>query len=87
MPLEWILRRQPAAEELFYWDAFWELSSERQLVMGGVGPIPGSKIREFAAIEGVEGEIFHMFRRVIRAMDMVFIKNAGRSPTEGEEDD
>lgn len=50
--------------------AFWELSTDRQLAMGAVGPIPAASIDRWAAYYPGE-EV--AFRSAIRAMDRAFL--------------
>ena len=51
------------------WSAFWELSTERQLGMA-VGPIPGSKIREYLRDEmELAGAEYDRARAIIRRAD------------------
>ena len=54
-------------------DAFWSLSTERQIGMG-VGPIPDSAIDRHAAGWGWEDA--DMFRFCIRQMDRVYLARA-----------
>lgn len=62
-----------------YWSAFWELNTERQVGMSP-GPIPGSAIREFAAIE--QGTNAATFSQIIRSMDEVYLSHkSGESKT------
>jgi len=52
----------------FYFAAFWELSSERQV--GQVfGPIPWSRVVDYAFFAGLNASMLSLFLRVIRAMD------------------
>ncbi|WP_210319283.1 phage tail assembly chaperone, partial [Aureimonas glaciei] len=50
-------------------DAFWELSTERQIGMGS-GPIPSHAIDRWAERLGAE---LGMFRAAVRAMDRVYL--------------
>lgn len=68
---------------LFYWNAFSELSSERQIGMG-IGPIPRSKIREFAAEYGLCSDAEEFFYNVIRAMDTEYISSVSGSKKDGD---
>ena len=55
------------------WDAFWELSTERQLGMS-VGPIPGSKIREYLRDEmELTGAEYDRARAIIRKADNAYL--------------
>ena len=67
----------PGADE--YLDAFWELSSERQLGFGA-GPIPGSAIVAHAGRAGMADDEADLFRRVIRAMDAVYLDRSAPRP-------
>ena len=55
----------------FYTDAFWELSTCRQIGMG-LGPIPFTSLMEYAKLREVE-EIDD-FLYVIRVMDNAYLK-------------
>lgn len=57
----------------FFWAAFWELSTERQIGMG-LGPIPASALREYARHSGVFGDLLDSFTVVIRAVDAEYLK-------------
>lgn len=79
------LREQPAVEHLFFWDAFWELSSTRQNGMG-FGPIPYTALVMYADRHDLVGEAFETFRRIMRSMDRVFLKLAGQRPVVDEKE-
>ena len=66
-----------APQNLFLWDAFWELSSERQMGMG-LGPIPYRALRSYADDGGIVGDHFDLFRSVIRQLDGEYL--ARQSP-------
>ena len=55
-------------------EAFWELSSCRELGFGVVGPIPWSAIDMFAKREQLEEEDFEDLAVVLRAMDEEFLR-------------
>ncbi len=58
----------------FWWDAFWDLSGDRQVFIGGVGRIPLQAMDCWAGRYGVEGrDEFDAFKTVMRAMDDVFV--------------
>lgn len=61
----------------FIWLAFFDLSTERQIGMG-VGPIPRSKIREYARELGIDdnSESFDRFTRIIHALDDEYVRRA-----------
>lgn len=58
----------------FFWDAFWELSTERASGSYGEGRIPYSAIRDFALDHGIaDSGSFRFFRTMIRAMDAEYL--------------
>lgn len=70
---EWYIN-QPQIEpfDYFYMEAFQELSTERQMGMG-LGPIPNSKIKEYASDCGFDVLLRDAFIFIIRAMDNAFL--------------
>ncbi|MFZ1074804.1 MAG: hypothetical protein WAN50_00290 [Minisyncoccia bacterium] len=58
---------------LFYYDAFWELDSERQIGMG-VGPIPWSSIMLYASFCCLDEFQTEQLLYFIRAMDKVYLQ-------------
>lgn len=69
-------RVRPAPHLTFYWNAFYNLSSDRQRGFGA-GPIPWSSIDRYAIRYQVDQpEQFELFVRLVRAMDSVFLKDA-----------
>jgi hypothetical protein len=55
------------------WNAFWELSTERQLGMS-IGPIPVSKIREYLHDElDLHGAEYDRARAIIRKADDAWV--------------
>lgn len=85
IPNSFLNRPLPAAENLFWWHAFWELSSERIPGMG-ISPIPGSAIRSFIRDHDLDVDMAEMLHRLIRAMDTVFMKLAGKKPVVDKDD-
>jgi hypothetical protein len=57
----------------FLWDAFWELTTDRQLGFGAESRIPSSAIRAFAQDHDLAGDDFQWFRLVIREMDAEYL--------------
>ena len=53
--------------------AFWELSTDRQIGMNVVGPIPAASVDRWARSYPGEEDAF---RSAIRAMDRVFLAHA-----------
>ncbi len=57
---------------MFYWTAFHELGSERQIGMG-VGPIPRSAIKAYAEEFEIFGDDFDKFLSIIRTLDSEYL--------------
>lgn len=86
---------QPAPEPFFdkpeisenaahIWIAFHDLGTERQIGMG-IGPIPRSKAKEYAADElAIFGEAFDRFWSIIRMLDAEFLKIVNASDDESK---
>lgn len=58
----------------FYYEAFLELSSCRQIGMG-TGPIPWTAIQEYADRVGIRGQERERFTEVIRAVDVAYLEH------------
>jgi hypothetical protein len=66
-------RPEIASHLTLIWNAFWELGTERQLGMS-VGPIPGSKIREYLRDEmDLYGAEYDRARAIIRKADEAWL--------------
>ena len=67
------LDEQPSsqASDSFYMQAFWDLSTERQLGFT-VGPIPESAIQRYYGVKGMSPAMMVLFKTVIRAMDQTY---------------
>jgi hypothetical protein len=66
----WRPRLHPALQ--IYWDAFWELSADRQVGMA-IGRIPYTAIDRYAVRYGIEDvDEFDTFREIMRSMDAEF---------------
>jgi hypothetical protein len=65
----------------FIWEAFWQLSGDRQYgAMGGVGPIPFSSLDRYADRYGVsDPDQFDSFVVMIRALDVAYINHVSKS--------
>jgi hypothetical protein len=70
----------------FYWSAFNELSSERQISMG-VGPIPRSAIRDYAVEYELSGDMSDKFMRIIHGLDVEYVEMANKPKKPGRLDD
>jgi len=58
---------------VWLWDAFWELGTERQLGMT-IGPIPGSKIRDYLHGElDLHGADYDRAKAIIRKADTAYV--------------
>jgi hypothetical protein len=69
-----ILNRPKVPDHLlFYYDAFWELDSERQLGMAA-GPIPWSAIMLYADAYVLDSYMSELLLFFIRAMDRTYLK-------------
>lgn len=80
-------RPAPHPQNLFWWEAFWELNSERPMGMG-VAPIPGSAIRAYIRDRGFDEETAGTLVRLVRKMDAVFMKLIVKRPVvEGDNAD
>lgn len=60
-------------ESMFYWSAYCNLVTERQIGMG-IGPIPISKAREYAEREGISDREWDDFWGIIREVDADHIR-------------
>lgn len=67
---------------LFYWNAFWELCSDRPPGMASTSRIPFTAIDRFARRYGIHDlDAFDRFRSIIREMDEAYC--AGPSGASG----
>ena len=57
----------------FYFKAFWDLSTCRQIGMGQ-GPIPWDKMIEYGHVAGLDDDMTDVLVGVIRAMDAAYLK-------------
>ena len=72
-PAEFYDRPEIEPHLTWLWNAFWELSTERQLGMS-IGPIPGSKIREYLRDEmELTGTDYDRARSIIRRTDDAYL--------------
>lgn len=72
---------QPELSEIsgFYWQAFCDLATERQVGMS-LGPIPRSRAREYAVQEGIDtDEEWQLFWAILRALDAENMKIIDKS--------
>lgn len=80
-PLPDAIANAPELDEdlLFYFDAYLELSSERQIGMG-IGPIPISSLwaycdRLVALNVGFDSEDIYRFEKIIKGLDYIYLTN------------
>lgn len=76
---------QPRIEECnaFYWEAFQDLSTERQIGMG-IGPIPRSATMSYASESGLFGDAAEQFASIIRMVDVEYLRMINSvSPSKG----
>jgi hypothetical protein len=67
------------------WNAFWELSTERQIGMA-IGPIPVSKIRDYLRDElELSGAEYDRARAIIRRADDAYSGMLNRARNSGPE--
>jgi hypothetical protein len=72
VPAAYLKRPRLHPQFQFYWDAFWELSSDRQVGMA-IGRIPFSSIDRYAQRYDLDQvDEFDLFREVMRSMDAEF---------------
>jgi len=57
-------------------DAFWDLTTDRPISMGGMAPIPRASVSDFIQTEGITET--QTFRTLIRAMDTAYMKAVRR---------
>lgn len=75
IPADWLGEYEaplPGTPEIV--EAFWELSSDRQIGFG-VGPIPAGSIARYAEMFGYDLDEQEQLRRLIRAMDNAYLKS------------
>ncbi len=71
---DWIAEAPVVNEhDLFYWQAFQDLCTERQ-VGYSVGPIPWSAARYYAKEYGLDRDEADDFWTIIRAMDLAYLE-------------
>ena len=82
-PDEFYEQPEIASHLTLIWSAFWELSTERQLGMP-IGPIPGSKIREYLRDEmELVGAEYDRAQAIIRKTDQAWIGMLNRRKDDG----
>ena len=55
-------------------EAFWEISTDRPITMGGAAPIPRSAISDYINTEGITEA--RAFRRIQRILDNGYLRGA-----------
>lgn len=64
----------------FAFEAFWELSTDRQINMT-LGPIPSRSVREYARDYSLAGERFDAFLAAVRVLDGEYLRRLNPKPT------
>jgi hypothetical protein len=59
--------------EDFFFQAFWDLNSDRNVGMS-LGPIPWSSIQTYGLSKGLECDMIELLHVVIRSMDELFLR-------------
>ena len=62
---------------LFFWKAYQDLTSDRDVGMG-VGPIPWLSMSEWGSRHRVRGDDFERLVYILRAMDATFMEHSGK---------
>lgn len=79
-PAQFLEQPEILPHNQFYWEAFGDLSTERQIGMG-LGPIPRSAIQSYAKEFGITGDEYEIFQRIIRKMDNKYLEmSSSRKP-------
>jgi hypothetical protein len=83
-PAQYYERPELWPHNQFYWDAFWDLGSERQIGMG-VGAIPRSAIKLYADEFDITGDEYDVFYRMLRMLDNHYLSlsNSNKQPEKG----
>ena len=58
--------------EVFYMQAFWELSTTRQVGMAP-GPIPWTATQKYTEVHGLDNQAAALMHRVVRALDGAYL--------------
>jgi len=84
LPDEYLDRPLLVSGTEFLWNAFWELTTDRQLGFGAEGRIPATSIRTFARDHGIEDpDDYAWFLAVMREMDAEYLgQRVPRGPHE-----
>ncbi len=80
MPVPEALEDKPELEQglAFYWYAFWQLSTDRQLGMSE-GPIPWSAIDRWSQRHDIDGDEFDRLVIMLKHMDVVYLKHRSKA--------
>ena len=62
----------------FYWKAFWELATCRQVAHGAVGPIPWMAMQAYAHQFEIHDDEFDRFVLILKHMDTEYLKSRGK---------
>ena len=62
----------------FYWKAFWDLATCRQIAHGAEGPIPWTAMKEYANQFDIRGIEFDRFSAVLKILDSKYLMSRGK---------
>lgn len=65
-------------------DAWFDLGTERYIGFGACGPIPGSKVREWAADRQLDRDLSRLLQRVIRKLDITHLDREASKRKDGK---
>jgi hypothetical protein len=63
----------------FYWNAFWQINTDRPSNSAGISAISYMAIDAYARREGLEGSDFYDLFNIVRAMDAEFIDHVAKA--------
>lgn len=66
------------SEDSWYLSSFFDLSTDRAIGMGGVGPIPYQAIISYCEFWEFDQESSEIFIRIVRELDSVFLAHTNR---------
>lgn len=86
LPAEYLARPKLSRALTFYLEAFWDMSTDRQIGMGE-GPIPFSAIDRLAVRLGLDPGAFQRLKSLIRTMDHEYLRIRAQKPDIDSDDD
>lgn len=70
-------------DDLWLLESFYDLNSERQITMGGLGPIPYSSIIKYVEFWEMDQLSTHVLFEVVRALDLVYTNHSNPDSKKG----